>query len=563
MRPPGSRVTPDALVRAVRRSETFEAGARLVLTEITQAATRWLAQSSAGAGARVLRSVLHMRPEDAYRGLVVLDDGAGVDDSLASRAPSATAWRLVRSFDAPVQVDVLAGAAVWKGGSEALRTTFESRPMLLSRDVTHILAIPLRDEGVVGMVSLEVNFPQAIGTQGALWRDLPERLERALDAGVGPALLHLRPGDADDSLVDELLPVVGHSMAPVIRTLGLFAQLDDTLLLRGATGVGKSHLARWVWQRSPRAERGFHTVNLHTVPENLQEGELFGWRKGAFTGAHTDRAGVVRQAEGGTLFLDEADKLPLSAQAKLLSLLEERRYRELGGGQDRAADVRYIIGTNADLEARVSHGSFLRDLYYRINVLAVEVPPLSARRDEVPAWAEYMLRDVHAQRRDSREVGLERQAASLLAAARWDGNLRELRSVVTRAYAFAALGRRDAPKVAITADHVRQALGSASSLARDDVHADPLEAMRAAARAFAQLARAGAAAGDPLDLELAAAFKGLVLEEAASASGGQREAFVLFGREALLRGGNYLQVWRREQERVEALRAELERRSRT
>src|SRR5262249_23145946 len=149
---------------------------------------------------------------------------------------------------------------------------------------------------------------------------------------------------------DQFLPVVGPAMTPLVEMLRIFAEQEETVLLTGPTGAGKSRLARWCHQHSRRAKGQFEILDLATVPEDLQLADLFGWKRGACTGAARDTAGAVTRAAGGTLFIDEIDKLSMRAQAGLLRVFEERRYRPLGeGASDRAADVRFIVSTNANV----------------------------------------------------------------------------------------------------------------------------------------------------------------------------------------------------------------------
>lgn len=226
----------------------------------------------------------------------------------------------------------------------------DSMHRLTSRDVTHLLAVPIRSlRGAVdGMATVEAECPTAVG-QDFLFPALAETMQILADlASPYLASLPLRPAAAGPR--DDLLPVTGSIMAGLVEMLRVFAQQEETLLLGGPTGAGKSRLARWCHARSPRRDRPFEVVDLVTIPEELQMAELCGWRKGAFTGAVRDTPGAVARAAKGTLFIDEIDKLSLKAQAGLLHLLESRTYRALGDtGRDQSADVRFIIGSNADL----------------------------------------------------------------------------------------------------------------------------------------------------------------------------------------------------------------------
>jgi DNA-binding NtrC family response regulator len=287
------------------------------------------------------------------------------------------------------------------------------------------------------------------------------------------------------------------------------------------------------------------TVQLHTLPETLREGELFGWRRGAFTGAQRDHEGAVSRAGDGTLFIDEVDKLPPDAQARLLRLLEERRYTVLGEAVERTTRARFIVGTNADLETAVEEGRFLRDLYYRINVLPVKVPTLQERRDEIGRWALHMLGTLSPGARP----GLSRAAVLELERQPWPGNLRQLQSVVTRAFALATMDQGpDGPVVG--AAYVERALGMDAAGGTGPLR----KALEAAADALVAEAQARAAAGaEPLGLEELDVFKGLVLAAAIQATGDEGEACRLLGLGRLVKWSNHRKVIRREHGRVAAL----------
>ena len=418
---------------------------------------------------------------------------------------------------------------------------------LLRRRATHVLAVPVfnAERRVDGMVCLEVECRERIGTPFAEWEHCAP-LVQSWSAAMAPLIL-LQPVEA--AAPDPLLPVIGEAMAAVRATLLVFATLDETLLLRGPTGTGKSHLARWCHANSRRADGPFVAVHLHAVPDELREGELFGWRRGAFTGAVKDQIGATARAEAGTLFIDEIDKLPIAAQGKLLRLLDERRYSPLGDGRDRLADVRFVVATNVDLEEEVRAGRFLVDLYYRVNVLPLDVPALASRRDEIPSWARYQVTDAHM-RHGGGPLGMDDEAAAALQGQPWPGNLRQLHSVVLRAWAFA----RAESATDVSPSHVTRAL-KLEPAARSTM--DPLR--RAADLLVDASIREVEAGRPPLALELAEAFTGLVLAAAAARLGGEREAFLHFGLEERTRGGNHLKTWRREQERVATLEKALRR----
>jgi len=288
-------------------------------------------------------------------------------------------------------------------------------------------------------------------------------------------------------------------------------------------------------------------LDLSAVPEELQLGELFGWRKGAFTGALRDNPGLLARSGGGTLFIDEIDKLSLRAQAGLLHVLEERTYRVLGEGAEKTSDARFIVGTNADLRGEVEAGRFREDLYYRVHVLPIALPPLRERPDEIPLWARHMLRRRHRDTVPDGSAQLTEAAERALAARPWPGNLRQLDNIIRRAYSLAVMAHGGQPPRALTLDEkeVSAALGLEGGRPEGGVVA----LMERAAAALA----AKAQKGPELDLDLADAFKGLLLASAVEAAGGRDEAFKALGREALVRNRNHHKVLRRELERVEAL----------
>jgi two-component system, NtrC family, response regulator AtoC len=228
--------------------------------------------------------------------------------------------------------------------------------------------------------------------------------------------------------------LVGDSavMREVFRVVDQVAGADATVLLRGETGTGKELVARAVHRRSPRCDRPFVAVNCTAVPRDLMESEFFGHEKGSFTGAVARRAGRFEQADGGTLFLDEVGDLDLGIQAKLLRVLQEREITRVGGQRAEKVDVRIVAATNRDLEALVKEGKFRDDLYYRLNVIPLRLPPLRERPGDLPALLEHFLRSFAG--RFGREV--PPPPPPVLAAAQaypWPGNVRELRNLCERA----------------------------------------------------------------------------------------------------------------------------------
>jgi DNA-binding NtrC family response regulator len=228
--------------------------------------------------------------------------------------------------------------------------------------------------------------------------------------------------------------MVGDSpaLARVRQQIAQVAPTDSTVLVLGETGTGKELVARAVHAASPRSARPLVSVNCAALPRELVESELFGHEKGAFTGAAQQRRGRFELAEGGTLFLDEVGELPPEAQAKLLRALQEREFERVGGTRTIRADARLIAATNRDLQGRVSAGTFRADLYYRLNVFPIELPPLRERREDIPPLVQHLAE--RAARRLGRQ--LEAIAPSFIERAKahgWPGNVRELENVIERA----------------------------------------------------------------------------------------------------------------------------------
>jgi len=217
----------------------------------------------------------------------------------------------------------------------------------------------------------------------------------------------------------------------VIRAARLVAVTDATVLIQGESGTGKELLAQQIHRISRRASQPLVVVNCAALPENLVEAELFGYRRGAFTGAQQDYPGRIRSAEGGTLFLDEIGELPLSIQAKLLRFLEAGEVQGLGETRPRRVDVRVIAATNRHLEAQVREGGFREDLWYRLAIVPLTLPPLRERREDILPLAHHFLA-TFSQRHDLPAPTLDRSAERRLLDHPWPGNVRELRNLCER-----------------------------------------------------------------------------------------------------------------------------------
>ena len=228
--------------------------------------------------------------------------------------------------------------------------------------------------------------------------------------------------------------IIGASppMQQVYRLIAKCAPTNSTVLLTGESGTGKELVARAIHYNSLRKDKPFVPVDCNSLSENLLESELFGHVRGAFTGAVAAKRGMFEVARGGTLFLDEIGNISLSTQAKLLRVIQEREFRAVGDTRIQEADVRMIAATNKDLKAMVAEGAFREDLYYRINIFPVRVPPLRERQDDIPALAHHFL-GVFSRELDKKVTGFSEGAMNALVTYQWPGNVRELENAVHRA----------------------------------------------------------------------------------------------------------------------------------
>lgn len=246
---------------------------------------------------------------------------------------------------------------------------------------------------------------------------------------------HLKKAVSKESAFEQIL---GQSqlMKALLKKAEKLALTDHNLLISGETGTGKELLARAIHKASRRGQQKFITVNSATIPETLAESELFGFKKGAFTGAGNDYAGKFKIADGGTLFLDEIGELPLSVQAKLLRVLENKEITPLKGADTVSVDVRVLAATNRDLQAEVKAGRFREDLYYRINTLSLQLPPLRQRPEDIIPLIEHFLQIANIIG-STRVEKIDPAAAELLIRYDWPGNIRELKNLIMEMTALA------------------------------------------------------------------------------------------------------------------------------
>jgi DNA-binding NtrC family response regulator len=232
--------------------------------------------------------------------------------------------------------------------------------------------------------------------------------------------------------------LIGRSerMKDVFEAAQRVAPTHATVLLGGESGTGKGMLARAIHINSPRRDGPFIKINCSAIPENLMEAELFGYEKGAFTGAMKSHPGKFEQADGGTVFLDEIGDVPMPIQVKLLRVLQEKEFERLGGTKTIRVSVRIIAATNQDLRAALEQGSFREDLYYRLNVVPIDIPPLRERREDIAFLIDHFLKRFAADTGD-RIRGISSEAVEMLAGYRWPGNVRELENIIQRAMVMA------------------------------------------------------------------------------------------------------------------------------
>lgn len=269
--------------------------------------------------------------------------------------------------------------------------------------------------------------------------EIPEILAlitRAIEAGhIMRSRVEVDIGSPPDA--EALEAIVGRSkaMQEVYKAIGRVAPTDATVLIRGESGTGKELLARAIYQHSARSEKPFLVINCVAIPETLLESELFGYEKGAFTGAGNRKVGRIEQANGGTVLLDEIGDMPFSIQAKILRLLQEKSIERLGGREPIPVDVRIIAATNRDLEAALAEGRFREDLYYRLKVVTLWLPPLRERPGDIPLLAEYFLARF-SKKMEIPNPGITETAKSMLGSYSWPGNVRELANALQKALIF-------------------------------------------------------------------------------------------------------------------------------
>jgi len=293
--------------------------------------------------------------------------------------------------------------------------------------------------------------------------------------------------------VNDSAPKLFHFTSPgmleVDRLVGKVAPTDSTVLITGESGTGKGVVARLLHQQSGRRDAPFIPVNCSAVPEHLLESEFFGHTKGAFTGADHARKGLFLEADGGTLFLDEIGELPLHMQTKLLQMVEDKEVRPLGSEQVRRVDTRIIAATNSDLAARVRESKFREDLFFRLSMFQIHVPPLRERQSDIPGAIQFLLRNRRMRAGEMDAMEIDPLAEEILRAHSWPGNVRELENVINRARILAEDNRitvADLPSAIVQATSPRTSAGVAigpEGYLRDQMRGLELEILRRAIEA--------------------------------------------------------------------------------
>jgi len=340
--------------------------------------------------------------------------------------------------------------------------------------------------------------------------DIPDMLTiigQAIEAGRfmrSPIDMNGAPDKANrEAIIGRSVP-----MQEVYKAIGRVAPTDATVLIRGESGTGKELVARAVYQHSLRANKPFLVINCVAIPDSLLESELFGYEKGAFTGANHRRVGKLEQASGGTVFLDEIGDMPFSLQSKMLRLLQERSIERLGGRETIPVDVRIIAATNRNLETAIESGRFREDLYYRLKVVTVWLPPLKDRSGDIPLLSEYFLS------RFFKELGMDcpgitPEAEQLLDGYPWPGNVRELANTIQKTVIF----NRGTP---LSADDISHAI-SEKSPANEDIN-EKHDLMQRRILHHTLITRTGENVFDTIMDQVA----GIIISEALNLSGGNR-----------------------------------------
>ena len=295
-----------------------------------------------------------------------------------------------------------------------------------------------------------------------------ELIEKALQAGRfmrDNVRLDAPPKTAnEEAIVGQSLP-----MQEIYKAIGRVAPTDATVLIRGESGTGKELVARALYQHSKRSNKPFLVINCVAIPETLLESELFGYEKGAFTGAVSRKIGKIEQADHGTVFLDEIGDMPFNIQAKILRLLQERSIERLGGRYPIPVDVRIIAATNRDLEGAVDKGRFREDLYYRLKVVSLNIPPLRERKEDIPILTDYFLKQFCHEMNIS-NPGISETGKRLLQENEWPGDVRELSNTIQKSLIFSRGGPLDYEGITLAAHEDPNLFKNSNEIEGEDIN---------------------------------------------------------------------------------------------
>ena len=387
---------------------------------------------------------------------------------------------LTRARDQPWDVVITDMRLPGRGGLELIRELHAAKPrlpiILITGHGTTETAIEATKLGAYDYMLKPLEVPEFIELVGKAITS-SRLMTEPVEVGA--------PGAARDALVGN-----GRVMQSIYKEIGRVASKPVNVLIRGETGTGKELIARALYQHSDRAKAPFIAINCAAIPETLLESELFGHERGAFTGAENRRIGRFEQAHHGTIFLDEIGDMTPGTQIKLMRVLQERCFQRLGGKETLPVDVRVLAATNRDLEAAIQHKQFREDLYYRLSVVVIQLPPLRQRKEDVPELVKYFLRK-YAAELGVADPSIHAEAVDFLQAENWPGNVRELENVIRKVlllsqgytinldHVCAALARSappiDAGHLSLR-EHVDELLAAAQRGEITDTHAQLLTA---------------------------------------------------------------------------------------
>jgi Nif-specific regulatory protein len=383
---------------------------------------------------KALEAVLAAVPAD-HAAILLTEDGADEFSSITGRDRRLVANQAIHASQTILNRVLKENLAVLSSDVQS-DASYREAESLLERRVHSVLAVPLEVQGrVLGVMYLEASSPGSRFDSDLL--QLVTTLGNITALAIENAR-HLERVDGENRRLHEELSIhhnmVGESkaMREVYEFVSRVAARDSTVLIWGESGTGKELVARAVHVNSPRVNKPFVAINCAAITETLLESELFGHERGAFTGAVAQKKGKLEVAEGGTVFLDEIGELALPMQAKLLRVLQEREFERVGGTRPIKLDVRLIAATNRDLKEASRTGTFRSDLYYRLNVVSLQMPSLRERREDIPLLAAFFAAQ-HAEKVKRRVAGISPEAQACLTRYDWPGNVRELENAIERA----------------------------------------------------------------------------------------------------------------------------------